>query len=165
MIAALLGNWQRLVIYGLLIAGVLAASAGWGYMKGVERLYAYQAKQATQAVKIVVKQGAVTERIVERFVKVQGATKIVTQTVEKEVVRYVETNPGPCLDAEWRRLHDAAAANTISTPAGPADGAGGAPSAAEALEAVTASYAACHRTADKLELLQAWVREQSEVRP
>ena len=165
MIAALLGNWQRLVIYGLLIAGVLAASAGWGYMKGVERLYAYQAKQATQAVKIVVKQGEATERVVTRYVKVKGTTQVVTQTVEKEVVRYVETNPGPCLDAEWRRLHDTAAANTLPETTPRADDPGGAPTAAQALEAVTGSYAACHRTADRLEALQAWVRAQAEVRP
>lgn len=165
MIAALLGNWQRLVIYGLLIAGVLAATAGWGYMKGVERLYEYQGKQATMAARVIVKQGEVTERIVDRFVKVQGATRVVTQTVEKEVVRYVETNPGPCLDVQWRRLHDSAAANTLPETASKPDGAIGAPTAAEAIEAVTASYAACHRTADKLDGLQAWVKAQGEVRP
>lgn len=77
------GNWQRLAIYGLLIAGAAAACAGWGYMKGVERLYTYQADQARQAVKIVVKQGEATERVVVRYVKVRGATQVITQTVER----------------------------------------------------------------------------------
>lgn len=165
MIAALLGNWQRLAIYGLLILGVLSAAAGWGYHRGVKKLWDYQGKQATMAAKVVVKQGAATERVVIRYVKVQGATRTVIQTIEKEVVRYVETNPGPCLDAQWRSLHDAAAANTVPPTPGPADGAGGAPTAAEALETVAASYAACHRTADRLTALQEWILEQAEVRP
>lgn len=165
MIAAFLGNWQRLVIYGLLIVGFAGTCAGWGYMKGVERLYAYQAKQATQAVKILVKQGEATERVVIRYVKVQGATRTVTETVEKEVVRYVETNPGPCLDVKWRRLHDSAAANTLPETAPGVDASGGAPTAAQAIETVTASYAACHRTADRLTGIQEWIIEQEKVRP
>jgi hypothetical protein len=159
------GGWQAIVIYGLLAAGVLAGAAGWGYMKGVERLYEYQGKQATQAVKIVVKQGEVTERVITRYVKVKGDTRTVTQTVEKEVIKYVDTNPGHCLDSTWGLLHDAAAANTVSTPPGRADGAGGTPTAAEALQAVTDSYAGCHRTADRLDALQAWVLEQAKVEP
>jgi hypothetical protein len=159
------GNWQRLAIYGLLAAFALSTAAGWGYLKGSERLWSYQADQARQAVKVVVKQGEATERVVVRFVKVMGATQVVTQTIEKEVIRYVDTNHGSCLDAGWRRLHDAAAANTIPLPTPGPDGAGGAPTAAETLEAVTGSYAACHRTADRLDALQAWVKAQAEVRP
>ena len=161
----LLGNWQRLAIYGLLATIALGAATGWGYMKGVERLYAYQAEQASQAVRIIVKQGEVTERVVTKYVKVAGATRTVTQTVEKEVIRYVDQNPGSCLDSRWGELHDAAAANTVPPAPGPADGAGRAPTAAQALEAVTGSYGACHRTADRLDALQAWVRAQGEVRP
>jgi hypothetical protein len=159
------GGWQAIVIYGLLAAGVLAGAAGWGYMQGMENLYEYQGKQAVQAVNIVVKQGEVTERVIVRYVKVKGETRTVTQTVEKEVIKYVEKNTGNCLDSEWGLLHDAAAANTVSTPPGRADGASGAPTAAEALQAVTDSYAACHRTADRLDALQAWVRDQAKVAP
>ena len=68
------------------------------------------------AVKIVKIQGAVTERIVTQYVKVAGATKVVTETVEKKVVEYAQANPGLCLDPAWRGLHDSAAANTL--PAG-----------------------------------------------
>jgi hypothetical protein len=159
------GNWQRLAIYGLVAAFALSGAAGWGYMKGSERLWSYQAKQATQAVAIVVKQGAVTERIVIQYVKVQGETRTVTETVEKEVVRYVESNPGSCLDRRWGELHDAAAANTLPPPASKPDGTVGTPTAAEAIKVVTDSYAGCHRTADKLDALQAWVREQAKVEP
>jgi len=165
LFGAVAGGWQSIVIYALLAAGVLAGAAGWGYMQGMENLYEYQGKQAQQAIKVVVKQGEATERVIVNYVKVKGETRTVTQTVEKEVIKYVATNPGHCLDSEWGLLHDAAAANTVSTPPGRADGAGGAPTAAEALQAVTDSYAACHRTADRLDALQAWVREQAKVEP
>lgn len=65
------------------------------------------------AQKIVIKQGAATERVVVKYVKVAGATKVVTETIEKEVTKYAETNPGLCLDAAWRRLHDGSALNTL----------------------------------------------------
>lgn len=159
------GNWQRLLIYALVIMMLLGAAAGWGYHHGVQRLWDYQAEQARETVKVVIKQGKATERVITKYVKVQGVTETVTQTVEKEVVRYVDKNPGYCLDAEWRRLHDSAAANTVPDPAGTADAALGAPKAAEAIETVTPNYAACHRTADRLDALQEWVRQQAAVKP
>jgi hypothetical protein len=42
--------------------------------------------------------------------------------------------------------------------------AGEAPSAAEALRALSANYAAAHRSADRLDALQDWVRRQLGVR-
>lgn len=110
---------------------------------------------------IVVKRGEVTEKVVTRYVKVEGETRVVTNTIEKEVIRY--ENPGYCLDAAWGELHDDSAANTVSDPAGRADDTSRAPTAAGALETVTANYAACHRTADKLDALQAWVKGQESV--
>ena len=41
---------------------------------------------------------------------------------------------------------------------------GGAPSAAEALGVVAGNYAAHHRTADRLDALQEWVRKQQAVK-
>jgi len=70
-----------------------------------------------------------------------------------------------CLDPAWRLLHDAAALNAVPGDPGTADGAGGAPPAAAALSTVTANYSACHRTADRLDALQRWVREQSAITP
>ena len=40
----------------------------------------------------------------------------------------------------------------------------GAPKAAEALDAVTANYARHHACADRADALQAWVKEQAEVK-
>lgn len=161
----LLGNWQRIAVYAVvaaLIAGMLELD---GYRRGEKRLWEYQAKEAAARIAIIEKQGKVTEHVVDHYVAVAGKTKVVTQTVEKEVVRYAEANPGYCLDARWGRLHDAAATNTVPPAPGATDGAERAPTAAGALETVTANYAACNRTADRLDALQAWVLEQGKVTP
>lgn len=158
-----LGNWQRFAAYGVvavLLAGMLELD---GYRRGERKLWEYQADEAKQTVAIVVKQGKVTERIVTRYVQVREAAQIIEKTVEKEVIRYAESNPGSCLDAGWGRLHDHAAAGTVPDPAGSPDEAGGAPKAAASLTTVTANYAACRRTADRLDLLQEWVREQAAI--
>lgn len=120
---------------------------------------------AVAGVRLVVKQGAVTERVVTKYIKLKAATEIVTQYVEKEVTRYAESNPGYCLDAEWRRVHDAEALNTVPEAAGRPDAEGGAPKAATALATVTANYAACHRTADRLDALQEWAAGQAALAP
>jgi hypothetical protein len=101
--------------------------------------------------------------VVTRYIKVAGKTQTVTNTVTKEVVRYAQANPGFCLDARWGELHDAAAENVVPPTAVDPDGAARAPTAAGALETITENYGACHRTADRLEALQQWVREQSGV--
>jgi len=162
-LAFVTGNWARLAIYGLVIVGALATAAGVGYHKGVQRLWDYQVKQAQAAVAIVVQQGKVTERVVHRYIKVKGDAVVVERTVEKEVTRYVETNPGYCLDADWRRLHDAST-GAVPDPAGRTDGEGrAAPTAAGALQTVTENNARCIRTANRLDALQEWAREQQKL--
>ena len=162
------GPWAwaaRLSIYAALVAAIF----GFGWVKGdehgTEKLTEYVGKQAKQAASVVVKQGAVTEKVVDHYHEVAGKTKTVTVYVDREVTKYAESNPGNCLDAGWRRLHDAAATNTIPGPVSGPDAAGGAPTAAEALDTTTANYGACNRTADRLDALQAWVRDQAKVRP
>lgn len=135
-----------------------------GFFHGEKKLFEYQAKEAKEGARIIVKRGAVTTQVVTRYIKVAGETKTVTQTVEKEVVRYAESNPGLQLDRAWRWLHDAAAGNRLPDPRPETHGEGGAPTAATALTTVAANYAACHRTADRLDALQDWVREQAKVR-
>ena len=148
------------------IASVAIAAGGFCWMKGDEhgtqKLIDYQAKEATETIRIAKGRDAVTVQVVERYIEVKGETVTVTQTIEKEVVKYA--NAGYCLDAEFRWLHDAAAANTVPDPGFKPDGALGAPTAAAALETVTGNYAACHRTADRLDALQAWVRKQQAVK-
>lgn len=159
-LSALANPWVLLVI-----AAIAAGIWFKGYATGRGALDDYIGKQAQAAVAIAVKRGAVTERVITKYVKVKGDTQVVTQTVEKEVTKYAESNPGLCLDADWRRLHDASALNVIPGAAGKPDGQGGAPKAAAALDTVTGNYAGCNRTADRLDALQEWVREQAAVKP
>ena len=151
------------------VIAVLVASFGaWAWFKGNEhgtqKLIDYRGAQAVEAVRINTARTAAAVKVITRYVAVAGATKVITETVEKEVIKDADANPGLCLDAGWRRLHDAAALNTVPDPRPEADGAGGAPKAAAALDAVTGNYAACHRTADRLDALQGWVRAQEAVR-
>lgn len=119
----LLSQWQRLLLYAAVAAAVLGVAWFHGYTRGELKLADYKAAQATEAVKIVVKQGAVTQKVLTRYVEVAGETNTVTKTVEKEVIRYVDQNPGLCLDADWRRLHDDAARNTVpGAPGAPPGG-------------------------------------------
>ena len=152
---------ERYLIYGLVVLVVLGAAWGKGYLMGSERLNDYIQRQAQEETRIAGVRERVTTKVLTRYIQVAGATKTVTETIEKEVVKYANTTH--CLDAQWARLHDGAALN-IPPSAVTTDGEIGAPTAAQAIEAVTQSYAACHRTADRLDNLQTWVKEQSQVK-
>ena len=152
--------------YRILAIGLACVALfGYGWFKGnahgTQKLIDYQAEEAKEAVRIAKAREVVTTQVVTKYVQQAAKTQVVTQTVEKEVVRYADANPGSCLDVGWRRLHDAAATNSLPDPT---PGTDAAPGAAEALETVTANYAAAQRNADRLEALQSWVREQQGVR-
>lgn len=115
-------DWPRIVAYGVVLVLAAALLELDGYRRGERQLWEYQAAQATEAVRIVTKRGEVTERVITKYEKVAGETQVVTNTIEKEVVRYADSNPGACLDDDWRRLHDAAAANEVPDPAAGPDG-------------------------------------------
>ena len=151
------------------VAAFLAVYGGICWFKGdsygTQKLTEYQAAQMKEAVRIVTKQGEVTTQVVTKYVQVAAKTQATTQTIEKEVVKYAETNKTFTLDPEWRSLHDRAATNSVSSAsAKPDDAARSPPSAAEAIATVTANYAACYRNYDKLVGLQDWVRQQAAVK-
>ena len=161
------GPYAMLARVGVVALIALSLFAyGWfkGNEHGTEKLNKYIGEQAVEAVRIAKGREKVTTEVVTKYVAVRGKTEVVTKTVEKEVVRYAESNPGFCLDLAWRVLHDDAAANRVPDPRLKPDAASGAPKAAEALEGVTENYAACHRTADRLEAIQQWVRAQAAVK-
>lgn len=166
-LAIFTGPYALLAKWGV-IAALLAAFGGWAWFKGNEhgtqKLIDFKAAQAVEAVRLKEFRQVVTEKVVTKFIQVAAKTKVVTNTVHDEVIRYVETNPGYCLDARWGELHDAAADNTLPGAPGRTDGPSRAPTAAGALEAVTENYGACHRTADRLDALQEWVSEQRAVK-
>jgi hypothetical protein len=119
VIALLLGNWQRIAVYAALVGLVLSLAELDGYRRGEKKLYEYQAQQATAAVAIVVKRGAITERVVTRYVKVREDRKEAADEIKKEVETYANTSA--CLDDDWRRLHDAAAIGALPRAPAAAD--------------------------------------------
>ena len=84
-----------------------------------------------------------------------------SETTTKEVIRYVQGNSsGGCnLPGEWVRIHDQSARmpETPETPRVP-DGAARPIKDAKVLRVVTANYRTCAGVADRLELLQDYVR-------
>lgn len=160
MLLSLIGGWQRYAVYGALGLAVGGMCFGYGYHRGIRNLWEYQAEQARAAIPVIVKQGAVTERVVtkyrDRIVKVKGETQFIT----KEIVRYVPASADPVLPAGWLLLHDAAATSTIPAAPEGVDVAAPAIAASQALKGVVSNYGACHATEAQLLELQAWVREQ-----
>ena len=156
-----IGRW-------LIIALIGAALFGFGWVRGNEhgtaKLSEYIGKQAEEAVRIVTKRGEITVQVITKYVKVQAKTADVAKAVDEGVKEYAKRNRGFTLDTEFRSLHDRAALNALPGATARADVARGAPAAAEVLAGVTSNYAACHRTADRLDGLQDWVREQEKVK-
>ena len=157
---ALIAKWG---VIALLAAAV--GAYGWvkGNQHGTQKLLDYVAEQATAATTIIIKQGAATERVVIKYVKVKGDTQVITETIEKEVIRYVDSKPlslACSLDNRWLRLHDSAAVGAVPPAAAGDDATPGGVSAAAALPGITSNYARANRNKDKLTFCQDWVREQ-----
>lgn len=163
MIGLLLGGWQRLALYFVVAAAVVAGLIGYGYHLGVRQLWEYQAAQARAAVPIVVKQGEVTVQTTikyrDRIVKVQGET----QVIEKEIVRYVPPSADPVLGVGWVLLHDAAATRAVPEAAPGVDVAAPAIASSQALKGVVGNYGQYYQCAAQLIGLQEWVRHQYQT--
>lgn len=161
-------NLARILVYGALVFVYSLLCFFLGYSKGVKKLYEFQTKQATESVKLVVRQGAATEKVVVKYIHIREKAKPVVRTIEREVIRYAETakpvvDEAHCLSPSWGVLHDAAAAQSVPDTTGRTYAAREAPTAAAAIRTVSENYAVCHETADQLEALQEWVREQHRL--
>ena len=159
------GQYAMLARAGVVVL-ILAAAFGAGWVKGnqhgTQKLTDYQGAQALASIKVIIKQGAVTERVLTKYLERVKLVEGATTTIEKEVTKYVDSKPlalACMLDNRWVRLHDAAAGAIPPAPVQPADTAGALPAPA-ALPTITKNYAAGNRNADKLDALQEWIREQ-----
>ena len=142
-----------------LAAAIIAVVAGLGWF-----VYDSIYDRGYDAAKAEYEKAAEIERIAHQeeidglaksFALKSSKQKIVTQTIIKEVDKYVP-NTLPLLPAGFRLLHDAAAAG--QAPVDPA-GANAAPVAPSTVAAtVAANYANCRYDQDRLEALQAIVR-------
>ncbi|WP_019104082.1 hypothetical protein [Chromobacterium haemolyticum] len=124
-------NW-RLIIAGIVLAAV--AAAGWHYRSVLaERdTVQAQAKQAQGVLSIKATQDAVSAKVDASAAATAQQTQVVYRTINKEVTKYVETNPASCtLPAGWVQLHNAAALGRIPDASGAAHDATGAVADAE----------------------------------
>ena len=153
-------GWMRWAVLSVIVLAALGFIRTHLINEGRSQVLA---ENRVAAAKIVVKQGAVSERVVIKYKQVESKTEEVVRYVDREVVKYAEHNTGLCLDAEWRVLHDRAA-NAVPDPTGRTDAASGAPSASAALETIAENYGRANRTADRLDALQQWVSDQGKVR-
>ena len=110
---------------GKFIGGLLLVAAifGAGYYRGFQaEKQAWDAAIAEQAVKsagVVIKAAENTAVVVTKYIKVKGATETVFQTIEKEVIRYVEAAHPDCfIPRQFEWVWDDA--NGLPAAAGPA---------------------------------------------
>ena len=152
--------WARLAA----VAALALALIGYGYTKGAasvqEKWDLAVAKETAAAVRVVVKQGQITERIVTQYVDRVRVIREAGETIIKEVPIYVPAD-SPDLPGGFRVLHDHAAAGTLPDPASGSDAA---PVPAQtAATTVIQNYTACRETGERLSKLQQWIREQREL--
>jgi hypothetical protein len=155
----------RIAAYAAVIAALVGTIWFHGYAKGSNKLDRYKSEQAQEGTRIIIARAKATERVITKYVQVAGQTKTVTETIQKEVIRYADKNTDNCpLSIAAVRLHDAAAANELPKPSGATDGAASGLEAASLTQACAQNYARYHEAADRLRGLQAWVAAQAAVK-
>lgn len=120
------GNWAII----LRVAGIVLLVGGlWFWWHSDREDYAQDqvqavlAEQAKEGMRIAAARQVITERVVTQFRVIEGKTKIVSEEITKEVVRYAEKNPdGAVIDSEWLRILNAAALNQRPVPGQRPDG-------------------------------------------
>lgn len=152
----------------LAFAALIAASAGWGWVKGAasvqEDWNAAIAAQTIEVLRVQAKQAEVTERVVTQYVDRVRVVRQQADAIIREVPIYVSAkcDPDGRLPAGWRVLHDAAASGRPASTSDTVDAQPVAPDAAAAT--VARNYGVCHETAEQLTALQQWAREQAAVK-
>ncbi len=153
----------RPLVYALLMAAI----AGTGFYYGaahVQHQWQEQlAAQAKAAVAVVVKQGAVTERVVTQYRDKIQEVKGATITLVQEIPVFIPVAADVRLPRGWRLLHDAGAVGAVpKTPEG-VDVAAPDIEASAAVRGVVENYGTCRGTFEQLSALQGWVRGQFEA--
>ena len=152
----------------LALGALVAASAGWGWVKGAASVQQdWNTERATQTIAVLrvqVKQAEVSDRVVTQYVDRVRIVREQADAIIREVPVYVpaQCDPDGRLPAGWRVLHDAAASGGAADPAAIAHAQPVAPDAAA--ETVTRNYGTCRETAEQLIALQAWVADQAAIR-
>jgi hypothetical protein len=165
MISALIpgGVLVRVLVAALVIGAAYAAGQIHGRGAVHEDWREEQAKTALEATRIITRQGEVTVQVVTRWKERKAEIQTVTQTIEKEVIRYVPESHDPVLPVGWRMLHDAAAVGSIPKAPDGVDVTARDVKASAAARAVVSNYGTCHENALQLMALQDWIRHMYET--
>lgn len=153
--------------YRLLALVLLSvAMMGFGYIKGASheaaKWEAAQAEAARKAAAIQVRQAEATFKVVTQYVDRVKVVREKGADIIKDVPAYVthEADAACVLPRGFVRLHDAAAANEIPSPAGSADASPSGIALSTATTTVADNYGRCAENAEQLRSLQQWVLEQ-----
>ena len=170
-ILGVLGVNQTLLI-ALLISSAVSAGATWKVLdwkhgKQIAEMEnaAWQAQvdNLNQKNAIDLYNNQVSEARAEAYELRNKKREVVTKYINKEVIKYVQSNSaGKCdFPNQWVQLHDNAARNSITgntdTTAEPDDSSSGITDI-EVLGIVTENYQSCHQIRDQLIELQQWAR-------
>lgn len=155
----------RIGLWALTIVCVVGTIWFHGYFKGSAKLDKYKSEQAQEATRIAQARSKVTERVVTRYLEKKGATERITETIEKEVIKYEQAKLDTCpLSVGAVSLHDAAAGNKLPDPAKSTDGTATDFKTADLTKTATENYSVCYQAIDRLKALQDWLRAQGQVR-
>ena len=144
-----------------------AALIGFGWIKGAGHVQAQWdaavQHQTLQTAAARERQAHATVKVVIKYVDRVRLMREKGDTIIKEVPVYVpaQADAACTVNRGFVRLHDAAAAGELPTPAGDSDAAaaGIAPSAVAGT--LAANYQTCHENAEQLRALQEWVGEMT----
>jgi hypothetical protein len=165
LLGLILPWWAKYAAIALACIGLV----GFGWIKGnshgSQKLFDYQQKQASEATRIAKARTVVTERVLTKYLTTAGATQVVTNTIEKQVIHYENAKLDTCiLSAAARELHDAAAANRLPDAAGATDDSTSGIETAALVKTSSENYATCHLIRDRLIGLQGWIDGQAKVK-
>ncbi|MBN50017.1 MAG: hypothetical protein CMN85_10785 [Spongiibacteraceae bacterium] len=160
----------KLIAASALIAFIAAWQVqAWRYGGAIEKIahaHTEALRQAESDARKAEKElSSVTAEIDRLSEQARENVRVVTETVEKEVIRYVETDPsaGDCqLSLGWVRAHDNATHAEMPqnpAPSGAPDDAAGPATDVDALRAVSRNYRTCVGELQRLSGLQAYVEQ------
>jgi hypothetical protein len=133
-----------------------------GLNVGQHRVDELVAKQTTEAVRVAKVRDKATQKVLIRYLPAKAKQEVITETIIKEVDRYVPST-APVLSGGFRVFHDAAAEG-VPLPGTPAGIDAPAVTAKEVAGTVAKNYGDCRADQLRLEELQNWIREQQKVK-
>ena len=132
-----------------------------------QKMDAAIAQAATKAATTVIQEAENTAKVMTKYIKVKGDTEIRTETIEKEVIRYVDRPHSVCvLDREFERVWDDS--NDLRHAASATGGVDGAAdsglTSATVLSAHAADAHAYFTLKDRYTALVEWVKTTYAIR-